>query len=839
MVPLIWQGDTDNASPNYSGRYAFYQVPALPTAQFGGYLQDVGGGNPYPRYLNYYNQVVNQNSPLEITQFSTTIGDNLLITADVQVTSSITTSNNKILFILIRNQDSDYFCSVVSYDESQFNLTTVGQTETFETTIPVQSNWDVENLQTVVIVQSWQNKHVLQADIEPISLENMFSINAEFTALVSDNDQDGVINPGEDITMLLTVENTSLNIDAENVTGVFSTDNSYVTIAQPNLDFGELIDNGSAVTEEIVLQIDENSPLGDVNIALTVSAEYTDLYGNPGEFSYAFPLGINISLDQSGWPLATENQVESSPAVLDINGDGEKEIIFGEYGGLLHVVDIYGQELQGFPFDLGNDIWGSPAVVDLEQDGDIEIIIGSKNKHMFILNSDGSVQADYNAQQYIMGTPAVGNIDDDPDLEIVFGGYSSPGKLFAINADGTPVTGFPFELGEKIQRGVALADFNGNGKDDIVCGTDGETLVLIYDDLTIADGFPFEVGNDFRCAPSILDLNGEKIIFCGSRDDNFYAVNSDGTLRFQLQTEGDVASSPSFVNIGEEIGVFFGSDDGNLYGVDINGNALSGWPVDLGDDVETSPVFADVDGDDNPEVVVATAAGLLYVLNLDGTVFSHFPIENPYPFKGTATIVDMDMDGDLEIVAGSTGNVVAIDIKNSGSIENYWNVYRGSLKRTGFKTGTSGTEIQLEVNHLNGWNLVGLPLNVASSHYQDQFPAAIEGTLYSFDGAYVLEENLSPGVGYWLRMSSEGTDVLTGITINSVEIYLMEGWNLITGISNPIDAADIVDPSGIVVEGTLFQYSGSYNIAAIIQPGKGYWIRASESGTIQLIANRR
>jgi hypothetical protein len=48
-----------------------------------------------------------------------------------------------------------------------------------------------------------------------------------------------------------------------------------------------------------------------------------------------------------------------------------------------------------------------------------------------------------------MGTPALGNIDDDADLEIIFGGYSSSGKLFAINPDGSNVSGFPFQLDEK------------------------------------------------------------------------------------------------------------------------------------------------------------------------------------------------------------------------------------------------------------------------------------------------------------------------------------------------------------------------------------------------------
>ena len=66
---------------------------------------------------------------------------------------------------------------------------------------------------------------------------------------------------------------------------------------------------------------------------------------------------------------------------------------------LLHVLDPTGIELSGFPLNIGGenglDVWGSPAVSDLEGDGDIEIVIGSKNKHLFIVNSDGSVQVDY------------------------------------------------------------------------------------------------------------------------------------------------------------------------------------------------------------------------------------------------------------------------------------------------------------------------------------------------------------------------------------------------------------------------------------------------------------
>ena len=69
---------------------------------------------------------------------------------------------------------------------------------------------------------------------------------------------------------------------------------------------------------------------------------------------------------------------------------------------------------------------------------------------------------EYNAGQYLLGTPAIGDIDDDNELEIIFGSYSNQGQIFAINMDGTDVSGFPVMINEKIQRGVALADFNQN-----------------------------------------------------------------------------------------------------------------------------------------------------------------------------------------------------------------------------------------------------------------------------------------------------------------------------------------------------------------------------------------
>ena len=87
----------------------------------------------------------------------------------------------------------------------------------------------------------------------------------------------------------------------------------------------------------------------------------------------------------------------------------------------------------------------------------------------------------------MIGTPAIGNIDDDDELEVIIGGFSGGDgrKLFAFNHDMTPVLGFPILIGEKIKKGASLADFNNNGKDDIVFGTDSDNIYLILDHILL------------------------------------------------------------------------------------------------------------------------------------------------------------------------------------------------------------------------------------------------------------------------------------------------------------------------------------------------------------------
>ena len=361
-------------------------------------------------------------------------------------------------------------------------------------------------------------------------MENTLILYNEMFITTDENsdDGDGLLNPGESFNIDFIITNNSFDLNAQDVIG--SIENDLDIIFDLNsISFGD-INLGASSVFSLSGLVNDDVFIGSHDFNLVITSDYIDLNGNSSEYTTTYPFSIDITLDQLGFPFDTNSEVKPSPAIVDFTGDGNNEIIFGDNNGLIHVLDKNGLAIENdlFPFNTENQVWGSPAVGYIDNDGNLDIAITSKSKHLYILDQFG-VKLDYNANQYLIGTPALGNLDDDEDLEIVFGGYSSPAKLFAVNIDGSNVPGFPVEIDEKMQKGVALFDFNNNGKDDIVLGTDDDNIYLVYDDGTIVSGFPFMAEDKVRSAPTILAQGDEPIILVGSNDDFLYALYPDGS----------------------------------------------------------------------------------------------------------------------------------------------------------------------------------------------------------------------------------------------------------------------------------------------------------------------
>ena len=161
----------------------------------------------------------------------------------------------------------------------------------------------------------------------------------------------------------------------------------------------------------------------------------------------------------------------------------------------------------------------------------------------------------------------------------------------------------------------------------------------------------------------------------------------------------------------------------------------------------------------------------------------------------------------------------------------------GMIYGATWSTNTPGpSTITVNVNYNEGWNLVGLPLSVDDAGYLSIFPEAISGTLYSFEGGYISENELFGGVGYWLRFPESISIDIMGVPINEITISLNEGWNLITGITFETNTNSIQDPGEIIVPETFYDFDNGYGLVDELIPGHGYWVRANNSGNIIVVS---
>ena len=531
-------------------------------------------------------------------------------------------------------------------------------------------------------------------NIEPQSLDAPNLVMTSSNYYEVDGDGDNVVNPGETIGIDITVENFVPWENAENIVLVLESLSENISLINEEI-FLTSLNAGSSFSNQsdpFLINIPDNNQIGIENFVLHIMAESLS-----GEAFYdEFNIAVDISLNQSGFPVDSDGTVKSSPLIVDLDDNGTLEIIYGDNNGIINVLDGSANQVftDFFPFSTEDQIWAAPASADIDLDGHLDFIICSKDKKVYAFDQFG-LKWIYETEHYLMGTPAIGNLDSDLELEIVFASYgpgsTSDNYIYVIDHNGNDSQNFPFAIGEKVKVGVALADFDNNNKDDIVVGTDSDNLYLILDNATIADGFPFIVNDKIQSAPSILDWNDEKIIFFGSKDDRLYSVNSSGEQIFSFETDGNVYSSPTFIDMISGVGVFFGSDDGSVYGLDLNGDSLPGWPVEIGNEVVGSVLFEDLNGDGELEVI-AFSNSIISLKTLEGTDFNQGSISSDLQITSSSIIQDLDNDGDIEITSGNGMGLVSIDIKqNSESLNVDSSMFRFNMARTGCFTSTQSS----------------------------------------------------------------------------------------------------------------------------------------------------
>jgi len=178
------------------------------------------------------------------------------------------------------------------------------------------------------------------------------------------------------------------------------------------------------------------------------------------------------------WPRHTRDWVYPSPVIADLNRDGYPDLVAASGDGNLYAWRGDGWPLAGFPVRLRSGMIASPAVVDVDQDGELEVILATLQGKVNVYRSDGSIQPGWPrlAAAAIYASPVVGDVDGDGDLEVIVG--SNNGLIYAWHHNGLPVTDWPKITADWVVATPALGDMDGDGLVEMAAGSyDGHVYV--------------------------------------------------------------------------------------------------------------------------------------------------------------------------------------------------------------------------------------------------------------------------------------------------------------------------------------------------------------------------
>jgi hypothetical protein len=172
--------------------------------------------------------------------------------------------------------------------------------------------------------------------------------------------------------------------------------------------------------------------------------------------------------------------VFATPAVGDITGSGQLDIVFGSYDHNIYALQPDGKLVPGFPIQRADTIWSSPTLADTSHTGRDDIIMGGDSSGY--LGCRGGWIVDYRyigsapklmwqkcTDQTIWSSPTVGILNSTGRPAIVVGtsynsAYKSTAtdKVIAVYADnGQDVPGWPVTAGGPTFGSPAIGRIDG------------------------------------------------------------------------------------------------------------------------------------------------------------------------------------------------------------------------------------------------------------------------------------------------------------------------------------------------------------------------------------------
>jgi PKD repeat protein len=488
-----------------------------------------------------------------------------------------------------------------------------------------------------------------------------------------DGDDDADLYIGESFGRIQVFENTGSPAEPNWM------DKGYLTDVN-----GATIDVGSYSSPEF---FDADND-GDLDLFIGQSGGRIRFYDNTGSSSAPqWTLAVDYIQDDTGSIIDVGSY--ANPEFLDADNDGDLDLFIGESGGRIRFYDNTGSsgaplwtlasdfiaDVDGTIIDAGS--YANPEFFDTDNDTDMDLLIGESGGRILHYENTGSSSApqwsrldfitDSNGSTIDAGSfsaPAIVDIDGDSLSELFIGG--SGGRLFFYRNIGTAdapellLANSRYDLvGVNRYAVPAVADIDGDADLDLILGEyDGKLyLFLNTGDATapswlgtgpLTDKDGNIISHIYRAYPALADIDndGDSDLFVGNSNGNFFFYENTGSatdaewtpmglLTDLNNTTIDIGSYSSLVladiDADQDLDMLIGESGGRIYLIENTGTQSSaewtriGWindadgsRIDVG--IYSSPALFDIDADGDLDLFIAEYYGKISLYRNDGSV---------------------------------------------------------------------------------------------------------------------------------------------------------------------------------------------------------------------------
>lgn len=344
---------------------------------------------------------------------------------------------------------------------------------------------------------------------------------------------------------------------------------------------------------------------------------------------------------QTGFPsalteLGNDQVTYSSPTIVDLNGDGSPEIIFGTEGGRVVAVRSNGSLM--WSYQTGTvPVQSKAAVADIDGDGQLEVIVGAGagpvvGGGIYVISSTGQLKCSFTSlnpehPQGMYSSPAVGRLDPSQPTKMQIAVASFDFRFRVLRHDCSVWWQFGvFEyVVDSIWSSPSIVDLDRDGTQDIIIGADSNFHSL--------PGIILPDGGMLRAMHG--DGSGDLPGFPKLYDDVVYSSTAIGDIRGIGEIAITVGSGrcwdlPSCAVVHPVTK--------QMLGVQSNGQNLPGWPVPTPTESSrtASPALAKYSGINGLVSIFNTLRnddidGVVHAINPNGTELPGWPVQPSIP----------------------------------------------------------------------------------------------------------------------------------------------------------------------------------------------------------------